>query len=275
MMSEHETRIADFENPPVVETVLSVQFAPLKGFTSGHFGWFWKQYLDENWVETAEVPALPDQFERFEDDSARVSPTFRLVVRHGPVLERLQIIHRDDDRVIQVQNSRFLYNWRKREGEYPLHFVRVKEFHEVYSSFCRFLIDAGLEEPEPNQWQVTYINHVVKGEGWDSPADWHELLPGLVSGWSGFSNISLESVSAEWHHEIEPQRGRLHVALKHLVTTPPESNEVMVLDLTARGPLYGKDEIDSGFACGRRAIVETFVEITSDKIRVETWKQVT
>ncbi|OLB29539.1 MAG: hypothetical protein DMG41_37135 [Acidobacteria bacterium] len=44
-----------FDAPPVVETVLSVQFSSLPGFATAHAGWFWKEYLEKL---TEDVPPL-------------------------------------------------------------------------------------------------------------------------------------------------------------------------------------------------------------------------
>ena len=57
--------MAEFTNAPLIETVLGVQFAPLKGLGSAYVGWFWKQYLDSKWEKVAEVVPLLDEFERF------------------------------------------------------------------------------------------------------------------------------------------------------------------------------------------------------------------
>src|SRR5579872_6141104 len=61
-----------FDAPPVVETLISVQFNPLPNFTAAMTGWFWKSYLDDaglgKWTKTQEAPPLQDQFEQFGPD---------------------------------------------------------------------------------------------------------------------------------------------------------------------------------------------------------------
>lgn len=32
---------SEFKNPPLIETVLAVQYAPIKGLSSAHIGIFW------------------------------------------------------------------------------------------------------------------------------------------------------------------------------------------------------------------------------------------
>ena len=46
-----------FERPPVVETVLGVQFKRLPGLTNAHLASFWRE-LGSDWPEIDFVPAL-------------------------------------------------------------------------------------------------------------------------------------------------------------------------------------------------------------------------
>ncbi len=57
-MTNEKTGWPDLPAAPVIETVLGAQFAPLKGLTSAHVGWFWKQCLDNKWEKVAEAVAL-------------------------------------------------------------------------------------------------------------------------------------------------------------------------------------------------------------------------
>src|SRR5437899_2810405 len=104
-------------NPPVVEVVLGVQFAPLVEFASGHHGWFWKGFLARDWVRAVDAPPLPDQFETFE--KRRWGPA-ALHLKVEPVARphRLQIANQAGDRLIQVQPTQFLYNWQKKGQAY-------------------------------------------------------------------------------------------------------------------------------------------------------------
>ncbi|MBI3273185.1 MAG: TIGR04255 family protein [Planctomycetes bacterium] len=249
-----------FENSPVVETALGVQFAALSGMTSGHMGWFWKRYLDDSWTGARDAPELLDQFERFGDPRLAAGPLLQLIVSDQP--RRLQISSAADDRVIQVQRSRFLYNWRRREQAYPRHEIARAEFIQHWAAFTRFVKEAKLGELAPNQWEVTYVNHLPQGGLWQSPGDWPRILPGLIGRTPGESGLRLESLASDWHMELEPRRGRLHASVKHGRTS---AGEVLVFQLTARGPVGGESSADlfEGIALGHRAIVRCFVNWTS------------
>lgn len=254
-----------FENPPVIETVISVQFRPIAGFTSGHFGWFWKQSLAPSWVKTVEAPCLPDQFERFgEQQILTPQAMFRFLDPNQP--NRLQIVTSEDDRVVQLQNSRFIYNWRKRGAVYPRFKELCPEFLNKFGAFQGFLERAGLEPPSLNQWEITYINHINKGDLWQTTSDWSEILPGVFPIPRGADEVRFESVAVQWHFEITPERGRLHVSAEH--GRSHEGGEVLVLQLTARGPVEPDDpsrSLDAGLNLGHCSLVRTFARIASQK----------
>ena len=168
-MDEPVDKLPSFRMPPVIETVLGVQFAPLPDLTGGHIGWYWRDYLDRTWSRVIEVPCLQDQFERFGQQTTWKFPSLQMSVS---LPNRLQIIHADDDRVIQVQNTRFLYNWRKRSDTYPRYENIYTEYARNLELFRTFLKTANLGDISPNQWEITYINHIPHGGLWKSPSDW-------------------------------------------------------------------------------------------------------
>src|SRR5271157_1942548 len=98
------------ERPPLEETVFGVQFDILRSFTSGHYGWYWKTCLDGSWDRTLDVPPLMDVLERFDDQGRWNIPRFTL--QESILPNRIQFIHQYDDRMIQIQNTPFISNWR-------------------------------------------------------------------------------------------------------------------------------------------------------------------
>jgi uncharacterized protein (TIGR04255 family) len=270
-MADEKTTDPVFENPPVIETVLGVQFAPLSGLTSAHVGWFWKTHLDGEWQKVAETAALPDEVERFE---ARLTGPVQF--RIGPVRfpGRVQISHVNDGRMIQIQTTRFHYNWNQVGGEYPRYRKVLEEFERHFATFCRFVADAKLGEVVPNQWELTYIDSIPQGLLWNTPADWHEVLPGLFSPPAPVGSVRLESFGGEWHFEIPPQRGRLHVSVQ-FARVGGDPTPVLLLQSTARGPIGtdGVANVKEGLELGHRAAVELFVGITSAKAQAAWGKK--
>ncbi len=252
-----------FDNPPVIETVLGVQFEPLKGLTSGHVGWFWKELRDRNWTKFAETIALPDEFERFEP-TPRAPAQMRFVPMPFP--GRSQISSPDDGRMIQIQPSRFHYNWNRVGGEYPRYRKVLEEFAHHFENFCRFVKQVKLGEVVPNQWELTYIDSIPKGVLWENPSDWHKLLPGLFSPLSHVGSVRLEAFGGVWQFEIPPQRGRLHVTI-NLAALESDPAPVLLFQTTARGPISkeGGLTLQEGLNLGHQATVDLFLGVISEK----------
>jgi uncharacterized protein (TIGR04255 family) len=263
-----------FDNPPVVETVIGVQFAPLRELSTAHIGWYWKECLDNRWTKVEQAVPLPDQFERFAEERSWVHPGIRIGLRPQSEPDRLQIIQDDDERMIQVQRTRFIYNWRKHGSTYPSYATLRPEFDSRFDRFVSFAKGTGLGEPEPNQWEMTYVNHIEKGDLWSGPEDWLKVLPGFYAPLLGVAGQRLESFGGEWHLVIEPNRGRLHVAVSHGQVDQPEGREVLVLQLTARGPIDEKRgwSLDAGLELAHETIVRSFAAMTS-KAAHEVWRK--
>ncbi len=136
--------LASYDRPPVVEVVLGVQFEPLRNFTSGHLGWFWKSKLGPEWRKVADAK-LPDRIEPF-GASARVwvPDTIRIQIEPSSAPDRLQISNSDRDGTIQIQQTQFLYNWLRQKGEYPRFNTIRDNFEQPYRQFQEFAAEADL-----------------------------------------------------------------------------------------------------------------------------------
>jgi len=201
--------IPDFASPPVVELVLGAQFSPLTKLTSAHYGLFWRE-LGPEWVDPADALPIDDQFELF--DRPRPEPSRGIDLRPARFPARLMIGHRDQDRLIQLQPTRFHFNWRRRAGFYPSYRRLISEFTAMFDRFERFVEDRRLGSVLVNQWELTYVDEFPQGEYWQTPADWAGFLPGLFGTIPAADGLALEGRAAEWVFEITPKRGRLHVA---------------------------------------------------------------
>ncbi|MBI4605644.1 MAG: TIGR04255 family protein [Planctomycetes bacterium] len=256
MTSENLPR---FERPPVVETVLGVQFDRLAGFHNGHLGSFWNK-LGPEWTKVTDAPPLEPQSEIF-GKAKGLSGLLQLKLRQDSSA-RLQIRNEAEDRMIQVQNGRFHYNWLGHGGEpYPSYAKVWEEFRRHLDLFGRFVLEQGLGAIQPNLWEVTYVNHIPRGSAWHSPGDWAklfrlELPPAQPAG------TTLETVSGEWQYVIPGEKGRLYVRLQH---GELEGTEKVLLTLAARGTMTPKDDLRSMLEIGHRMIVIGFKDLTSEQ----------
>ncbi|MCC7290571.1 MAG: hypothetical protein IT449_00755 [Phycisphaerales bacterium] len=178
--------------------------------------------------------------------------------------------------MIQVQNGRLHYNWIRRPGiEYVRYAANRPKFDAVLVAFRAFLSGENLGEPKPNQWEVTYVNHIPKGTVWQSPEDWARLFVGMPQVAPDLGSVNLETMSGAWHYVIPDRRGRLHVDLKHAKLDADPASEILRATLTARGPIGASSAgesctLEEGIELGRRIIVLGFKAMFSEEAHT-TW----
>lgn len=250
-------RIA-FEKPPVVETVLGVEFPTIQGWGVQHFGLY--------------LASIRDRFPKFEPQPA-LSPTNAtpgIQLQLGPPSMRGWYIDSTETRVIQIQNDRFNYNWRERPGNerYPMYESLRPEFQREWDHFRKFLLVAGLADITPVQGSVTYINHIPRGGGWETPNDlgriikvWDQqhLPPHL--GRTEFVNLSAAyRLDSGRLVRFEVQPG-LRLA---------DKTEVVQLTVMVSGRLESADLL-SWFDSAQRELVQCFVDFTVDDIQRNVW----
>jgi len=255
-----------FDQPPLIETVLGAQFKPLAGLTNGHLGAFWSK-LGKDWPNCKDMPPLPPAYERFEIETSWAGlGGMALQLTDNPA-SRMQIRNSAQDRMIQIQNGRFHYNWIKVNDVYP-HFTSVfAEFQTQWKSFCNFLEGMGLGKPVVDQWEVTYVNHIPKGSVWSEPSDWGKLFRGLGLVQVASPGIP-ETLGLAATFQIPKRVGRLHWKQQHALLNDPKPGmpkEVLRLELTARGPISEAVGLEAGLNIGHEAIIDTFVAHTSDE----------
>lgn len=253
---------------PVIETVIGVQFNSLVDFRNAHFGSFWKTVLTDDWKQTQDAPPIADQFETFRSTTA--PNLHKVVLRTAGPSDRVQFIHKSDDRVIQLQQTRLLLNWRKRHEDYPRFGERLADFQTLWNSWARFCSESGIGELAPNQWEISYYNHVPRGTLWESPSDWSSILPGLLKTTTESEHLRFEYQDGEWHFELPPERGRLHISLQRASV---DGEHLLRWTQTARGPLESDSwsEVESGLRTGHSAIISAFESLSSKKA-LDHWK---
>lgn len=268
--------LPDYEQPPVVETILGVQFERMPNWTNAHAGAFWKTLDGTEWPTTADAQPIQPQYERF-GDSAQWARGLKIQISQSPAA-RLQITNKAGNRMIQLQNGRMHFNWLGSDGGgYPRYSAIRSEFGTMLSRFQEYCAREQVGDLRPNQWEVTYINLIPQGTVWNSAADWGFFRP--LGAMPTIDNlVAAESFSGEWHFEIPKQQGRLHIDWRHIERTKPESDDDLAaiqLNLTARGPLESAESTSATILerldLGHDTIVSAFQELMSDSAN-RYWK---
>jgi uncharacterized protein (TIGR04255 family) len=260
--SEH-LALPDFENPPVVETVLSAQFERISEMRAVHFGLFWRKVKDR-FPETEERPPLTPVSERFLDPLA-IGGRVRFEAIEVPELPRLWLHNPTHTELIQVQNDRFIKNWRKQAetDPYPRYEPVVKPaFERDFDEFKEFLAEETLGAIRVNQCEVTYVNHIVSGDGWDRLGEVERIFAfcsGTPSPYPGRPEDLTAHLRFPISHEASGPIGRLHVDIQPALRAS-DGRPMYVMNLTARGQL---GEGIAFFDVGRQWIVKSFEQLTT------------
>ena len=254
--------LPSFRRPPVAEVAIAAQFGEIRGLTGPHMGLLWQRYREL--FPTLEVhSALDPRFER-----PNPTPGEGLTVKFGTVpTPRAWFIGTNQAHLIQVQQDRFVFNWHRIPGEdYPRHEHVRASFRKNFGIFKQFLLDEQLGEPSLNQWELTYVNHILAGTGWRRHGELGSVVPLLVGSMKGEFLPEPEDVAARVRYSIPDGDGA--VSRLHVVADPrfdSSGKPVIVLTLTARGGLGSGAEgsLESRLDLGREWIVRGFADVTS------------
>jgi uncharacterized protein (TIGR04255 family) len=191
-----------------------------------------------------------------------------------PPLSRLWLLNEAGTEMIQIQDDRFIKNWRKvgERDQYPHYEPVIKPaFQRDFHEFQSFLEEEHLGPIKVNQCEVTYVNHIVSGEGWSDLGDIDQIFtfwnqpqapaPGPPE------DLVLQirfPITDDRNHPI----GRLHVDIQPALRAV-DNRPMYVMNLTARGQ-YGTGF--DFFDIGRKWIVKSFEQLTTDKMH-RVWRK--
>lgn len=148
--------LPDFENPPLDEVALGLIFPPPHGFTDGLITSLWES-VRADYPSNELVPRVDAPLEVL--GGLRAQPQVLALPGFSPSLAlRRWLTSADDQFVVQVQDTRFFLNWRKRQSAYP-HFEDIEgRFWKVYDRFESTLRNQQCGEPALQQLEISYIN---------------------------------------------------------------------------------------------------------------------
>jgi uncharacterized protein (TIGR04255 family) len=252
-----ERTLPDFENPPAVETLMGVHFAPIEKWQSPHFGLFWSRIKDDYPKAEMQPPVIqpPD-----------VEGVFSRVQSPEKFPLRCWFYNPDETRLIQVQNNLFLHNWRRiARTERYLHYDDLRpHFEREWRTFRGFLEREGLGVLAVSACEVTYINHIDRGSGWDTFADLPQVFPNWNPTTSHHFLPSPELVAINALYPLKDVGGHLQITAQPAVRRQ-DAKETIQLTVTVRcKPASSSDEsIYLGLDAARKWVVLGFTDFTS------------
>jgi uncharacterized protein (TIGR04255 family) len=258
-----------FENPPVVETALGIQFDELKKIKSVHFGLLYET-IRTRYPEFEDQERLEPIVESFPK-APRIA-AFRL--KAGPTVDRVWYRNVPDGPVlVQVQPDRFGFNWRKVDGKspYPRFSENSHKCLDEFRLFSQFCKEHDLGEIRPNLCEVVYVNHIWPAEN-EVIID---LFPRVFSG-IDFEHSDdwlpkPETVSFNRTFLIGEQEGRLYAEAS--VARHRERGDFILLKMTGRVLHEPDTTVADTLQRAHDWVVRGFVGLTNESIRKEQWGQ--
>jgi uncharacterized protein (TIGR04255 family) len=272
-MTHAENRtLPQFTTPPVIETVMGVQFVTLPKWNAVHFGVFWQQIKDE--YPNFEVkPPVPAVVENLDPSPQNISKP-QLQLLEQPEM-RCWFISNDKNTLIQVQSDCFLFNWKAGNGTYPHYFETIRPaFVSAWTKFSDFVRQERLGDLGLLQCQMSYVNHIDLGKGWNEFSELGKVFPS----WAGTSSDHFlpepEDVTVGVRYRLPNQKGRLLVQVQPAIRTS-DGVKVLQLTLTVRGKpdSVAFDSAMRWLDFGHEWIVRGFADLTSEQMH-KLWGKV-
>jgi uncharacterized protein (TIGR04255 family) len=250
-----------YKNPPVIEMFSGVVFEPIDALKLPYYGLFWNQFR-------ADYPIC------------RHAPPIGLPAAIGEdaggfPLPRIWFLNKTENSLIQLQTDRIILNWRKLrdDDKYPKYGALIGEFRTKLELFVKFLEEHQLGRLKPVSCELSYINHIPKGQGWEKLTDLSNVLTHFC--WNSSNERPLpepRDLRIQLAFAIPENRGSLTFSVAQQ-TRVPDKMPIIVLQLTANGlgPEFSSDAIWKWFDNAHNMINTAFEDLTTQSVR-ELWK---
>lgn len=261
MTEGEQTFLPDYESPPVNEVVCGVSFEKLENLKGPHLGLFW-HIVRESFPIIEHAPRL---------ESGRPDIDFT------NYMPRMWFINAPQNMLIQLQNNRFYFNWRRMQDDeaYPRYKNIIKAFKHNLEIFNDFLQKEGVGSISIENCELTYINQIPKGEGWDTLGD----ISGVFRDFSWFTGQRFLptpiGIGGQAQFALPDEKGQLQVSLQYGTRKRPPKHPILILQMAATG--LGEDNSREGvwewFELAHEWIVRGFTDLTENRIQDEIWKR--
>jgi uncharacterized protein (TIGR04255 family) len=267
--------LPEYDSPPVSEVLLSVEFLPLNNWHAPHAGRYWA-LIGKDYPTAAEAPVLPSQIEKFGEELRRLQTAGSHIQFIDTNATRSWFISPSGTRLIQIQRDRFIINWRKAGTDeiYPRYENEMRpRLQREWGEFQEFARMSDLGAIEVQQCEVTYVNIIPRGEGWQ---EFSEALT-LLSCWKNQGSEGFlpapEATMISGSFLMPRDAGRLHFSVQR-VLLPPAQQDGVQIQLSARGrPASGAmSDILAWMDMGREWVVRGFTDLTTPEAH-KLWKR--
>jgi uncharacterized protein (TIGR04255 family) len=263
-MTQPPARLPDFENPPVVEIIAAVQFAPIPAFEFAQVVALCQEFAD--WTPIDAPPAIPPIAE-----GPGTVPSDETFFAFGSPPRRL-VLTRDNGRWTgQVQQDRVAVHERKTVARPS--FQNVAPMLKDFAKRAGAVLDADLfaDPHTPDLVEVVYDNRIAAADGgWKELDELHRVLR-ILSASAGeppYSTVERATVAFSYFlGHPEAMEGRLHV----IGNPEQDENGLPVLSLRIISRRFVRDlDVEAVLEACHADIVSAFASVTTRNMH-EVW----
>jgi uncharacterized protein (TIGR04255 family) len=253
------SRIPSYENPPLTEVAVGVALPP-NSLQTRHIGEFWSEIRAEYPITEDNPPIPPEPITKPLDVKFLTIPPLRRVFMMTPSKEY----------VIQIQEGRFLHNWRRfpAAAVYPRFQTMLTRFLSAWEKFSDFARRSGVGDATPSGFELTYVNEL------DDPAvhnipefvksfEWPKLEPSFLKEPPHTANIA-------WTFVLPDSKGVMNVSTNR--SKRPDGRAALLLVLSCVGPASASYSLHDWFETAHQWIVHGFTDLTTPEAH-RLWKR--
>lgn len=267
--------LPEYKKPPVVEVAVMLQFDTPKLGLPQIMRWWSK--IQRKYPGFEQAPPIPPAIESFAVPKGP-QPLVQFQLFDSPPIPRIFIKKSTNTELIQIQQDRFGYSWRKlkSEDDYPRYKAIRGNFVKQLTSFEKFLTSEKLEALKVTLCEVTYVNHILGSGVWHGHSELHKVIPSfkpeLTENFLPLPEdmqFASRYIIGNGNNKIHPM-GRLYVNVEPRFLTA-DMAPIFLMRLTARGAPQGKNQagILKMLDLGHEWIVRSFTTLTSPEMHKE------
>jgi uncharacterized protein (TIGR04255 family) len=275
-VSDRPEGLPDFEDPPIDEVVIGLHFVPVPETPGALIGGY-RERIKEGYpgvqYQPGLPPVLPGGTSMLQQATGVQFPLGVAPDSSG----RVWLISKDESLLIQIQNDRFIHNWRHRGAEYPRFESLQETFWSLYKDFRSDATAMGLQL-NLRQLEVTYVNWVLD----------NDMSPATYFAPSAVGNVDLVYATSDYEPmvwignyvitEDDVPLGRLTVqcqggGLRVVGATAQRGSLLNLQFVAALEPGISDERVASLIALARKLIVQGFTNLTTSAAH-ERWRRI-
>lgn len=253
----------DLQKPPAVETSLGFYFPRVAGWNILHFGALWGKFREKYPITEFPAPVIPNLGNppiKIEWNPSETIIPIRTCFTNA---DKTQLVQFQDN---PLRETMFLHNWRKTEAtmDYQHYDAVLPLFKRDWATFLEFLSEYDLPRPAVTRCELSYFNHIVRGEDWQEYAD----LPGLFRAWRGFDKDSVfkQPVFVGFNVVQVVGNGQISIAVGPAVRTT-DGKEILQMNVTGVATVTetGDSSLFAGLAECHEIAIRGFRSFVTDE----------